>query len=116
MYKLKSLKVFLLAGRLIPVPRSAGVIASTPLSALKAKPRVEKAKHPRKKIPAIKKPRSDDVMLALGISVSQEVQRRKDDGFISTQHSLLQVLHTPLLERMPDRWYREMVEPSKTIF
>ena len=71
MYRLESLKVFLLAGRLTPVSRSAGVIASTPLSALKAKTRVEKAKQPRKKIPAIEKPRSDEVVLALGISVSE---------------------------------------------
>ena len=31
-------------------------------------------------------------------------------------HSLLQLLHTPLLGRMPTCWYREMVEPSEIIF
>ena len=77
--------MFLLDGRLTPAPRSVSVFASTPLSVLKTKPRVEKAKQPRKKMPAIEKPRSDDLMLALGISVSEEVQRREEDGFISTQ-------------------------------
>ena len=47
------------------------------------------------------------------------MQRWEEDGFISTQHSslhsLLQVLHTPLLERMPTRWYIE-VKPSETVF